>query len=211
MLSLLFPSFCKLLGWCIDEVRSKTSEQIRALHNQRNHRTNHSSAVLSGEYFLLSGSRSQSSPPTYATLSSSLILPVSDLVASTDRSGWVQEFAQPFDHPDFFAILNNQQVILEYCSSTTPNTIFCFIRVKNLAYNKCIIVNYTINSSNTFSAYATFVPHSSDGDTDMFSVKLCIEPPTIGDRLKFLVRYHVTDNEYIDNNGGTFYSLLYTA
>lgn len=84
------------------------------------------------------------------------------------------------------------------------------IRVKNIAYEKCVSVRYTFNAWQSFEEeVAKYIPGASTEDADSFFFH--IRPPkTTADRkMEFAIRYRVCGSEYWDNNFGDNYRLVY--
>lgn len=147
-------------------------------------------------------------------LSNGIISAGSDLL--TPSNNWpvlVPEFVQPFTQFNFLERVRQQKVCLESCvvSSIGNNlSIDCIIRVQNIAFEKVIMVRYTSNNWLTWlDSLASFIPNSSDGQTDKFSVKFYIKSLCKGQRVKFAIKYLANSTEYWDNNLGIDYCLLY--
>ena len=90
------------------------------------------------------------------------------------------------------------------------STIDCIIRVLNVSFEKTIKVRYTANNWDTWlNARASYIPNSSDGQTDKFFVRFDIRSMTKGQRVKFVTYCLVNaEEEYLDNNFGIEYCLL---
>lgn len=136
--------------------------------------------------------------------------------AGSDLVNWpilVPEFVQPFTQYNFLERVRSQKVCLESCvvSSIGNNlSIDCIIRVLNVSFEKMIMVRHTANNWGTWlDALASYIPNSSDGQTDKFSVKFYLKSLTKGQRVKFAIIYLVNAEEYWDNNLGIDYCLLY--
>ncbi|XP_066541382.1 protein phosphatase 1 regulatory subunit 3E [Hoplias malabaricus] len=117
-------------------------------------------------------------------------------------------FTNPCTSPNFMKRVKELHVSLERVDADE----FCLsglVRVLNVAFEKSVLLRYTLNSWATFvDAPASYVPHSSDGFTDKFSFK--IVTPTFlaaGGTLQFAIKYVVDDHEYWDNNGGDNYKV----
>lgn len=147
-------------------------------------------------------------------LSNGILSAGSDLI--TPAGNWpilVPEFVQPFTQYNFLERVRSQKVCLESCivSSIGNNlSIDCIIRVLNISFEKTIKVRHTTNNWGTWlDALASYIPNSSDGQTDKFSVKFYIKSLTKGQRVKFAIIYQVNAEEHWDNNWGGDYCLLY--
>ena len=125
----------------------------------------------------------------------------------------VPEFVQPFTQCNFLERVRLQNVCLESCvvSSIGSNlSVDCIIRVQNVSFEKVIMVRYTNNNWSTWlDSKASFIPNSSDGQTDKFSVKFYIKSLTRNQRVKFAIKYLAGYEEFWDNNLGKDYCLLY--
>jgi len=148
-------------------------------------------------------------------LSNGLISAGSDLL-TTPSGNWpvlVPEFVQPFTQFNFLERVRNQKVCLESCvvSSIGNNlSVDCIIRVQNVSFEKVIMVRYTNNNWQTWlDSLASYIPNSTDGQTDKFSVKFYIKSLTKGQRVKFAIKYLANSTEYWDNFYGHDYCLLY--
>lgn len=118
------------------------------------------------------------------------------------------EFTNPGTLPDFLDRVKKVKVLLENVESD-EFSLFGFVRVLNIAFEKSVSVRYTLNNWRTFmDILALYVPQSSDGVTDRFSFKLIV--PTFldnGGTLQFAIKYSVEGEEHWDNNYGKNYKV----
>ena len=107
--------------------------------------------------------------------------------------------------------LKAQKIILESClPEENSRSVSGCIRVKNLSYEKTIVVRYTLNDWLSYNeAYASYVYGSNDGHTDRFSFS--VKLPSffdVGSSIEFAIMYRMRDGtEYWDNNGGCNYRM----
>ncbi|XP_078400914.1 protein phosphatase 1 regulatory subunit 3E [Cetorhinus maximus] len=117
-------------------------------------------------------------------------------------------FANPGGSADFQQRLRLQRVCLESVS-TDQFSVLGVVRVRNLAYEKQVLVRYTLNQWRSFvDVAASHAAHWADSQTDTFSFKL-VAPVLLdtGGTLQFAVRYLVAGREYWDNNRGSDYQV----
>ncbi|XP_067854242.1 protein phosphatase 1 regulatory subunit 3E isoform X2 [Heptranchias perlo] len=117
-------------------------------------------------------------------------------------------FSNPGSRPDFLERVRQGYVCLESIS-TDHFSILGVVRVFNLAYEKEVMVRYTLNQWTSFvDIAASYTAHSADGLTDTFSFKL-VTPVFLdmGGTLQFAIRYSVAEQEYWDNNNGSDYQV----
>lgn len=133
-----------------------------------------------------------------------------DIMDTEEPSGsFVPLFEQPGALPDFWARLRNQRVCLE---SVVPSgaVAHSVIRVMNVAFEKLVVLRYSVDSWKSFKDIrATFLPSSSDGFSDRFAADVRLESPTPGTIVQMCIKYVVGGVEYWDNNGGANYWLEY--
>ena len=87
--------------------------------------------------------------------------------------------------------------------------VFGTIRVKNLAFDKTVVVRHTSNDWKTQSdLQATYITGSSNGNMDRFSFTLII-PDGVqpGSRVQFAVNFRSEAGDFWDNNDGRNYSI----
>ncbi|XP_067905204.1 protein phosphatase 1 regulatory subunit 3E [Heterodontus francisci] len=117
-------------------------------------------------------------------------------------------FTNPCDSPHFQQRVWLDRVCLESIA-TDQFSILGVIRVLNIAYEKQVVVRYTLNQWNSFiDLAACYTAHSEGSQTDTFSFKL-IAPVFLdaGGTLQFAIRYLVAGQEYWDNNKGSDYQV----
>uniref|UniRef100_UPI00398E95BB protein phosphatase 1 regulatory subunit 3E n=1 Tax=Pristiophorus japonicus TaxID=55135 RepID=UPI00398E95BB len=122
------------------------------------------------------------------------------------------QFVNPGSRPDFLEQVRLARVCLEGIS-TDQFSILGTVRVSNLAYEKQVVVRYTLNQwTSSVDIAASYTAQAPDGQTDFFSFKL-VTPVflDVGGTLQFAIRYTVAGQEYWDNNGGSNYQLLLLA
>ncbi|KAL4642082.1 protein phosphatase 1 regulatory subunit 3E-like [Arapaima gigas] len=118
------------------------------------------------------------------------------------------QFANPGESPGFLEKVREQKVCLERVD-TDEFSLSGFVRVLNVAFEKNVLLRYTLNNWVTFfDVPASYVPQSSDGFTDKFSFKI-ITPTFLesGGGLQFAVKYSVGGDEFWDNNHGNNYKV----
>lgn len=115
-------------------------------------------------------------------------------------------FAQPGTEPDFFDRVRSQKVCLESLRSER-RTLHGVVRVSNIAYEKSVSVRWTVDKwQNCHESRATYIPCSSDGQTDSFA----FEMPVNGEDVEFAIRYQCNGQEHWDNNKGRNYVVCST-
>lgn len=115
-------------------------------------------------------------------------------------------FTNPGSLPDFLDRVSAVKVLLESVQAD-EFSLSGVVRVLNLAFEKTVYLRYTLNNWTTFvDILASYVPHSSDGQTDKFSFKI-ITPTFLefGGTLQFAIKYSVVEGEFWDNNNGNNY------
>lgn len=115
-------------------------------------------------------------------------------------------FTNPGSLPDFLDRVIAAKVLLESVQADECS-LSGTARVLNLAFEKRVYLRYTLNNWTTFmDILASYVSHSSDGQTDKFSFKI-ITPTFLefGGTLQFAIKYCVEGGEFWDNNNGNNY------
>ncbi|XP_023666656.1 protein phosphatase 1 regulatory subunit 3E [Paramormyrops kingsleyae] len=118
------------------------------------------------------------------------------------------QFVNPGQLPGFMEKVQEVKVLLESVE-TDEFSMSGVVRVLNLAFEKSVLLRYTLNNWLTFfDVQASYVPRSSDGATDKFSFKI-ITPAFLetGGTLQFAIKYTVGGNEFWDNNKGNNYKV----
>ncbi|XP_028813052.1 protein phosphatase 1 regulatory subunit 3E [Denticeps clupeoides] len=118
------------------------------------------------------------------------------------------QFTNPGTLPGFVGRVKEAKVMLE-CVETDDFSLSGTVRVLNVAFEKKVLLRYTLNNWITFmDTSASYLPNSSDGVTDRFSFKI-ITPTFLetGGTLQFAVRYCVDGEEFWDNNNGNNYKV----
>ncbi|KAG0420854.1 hypothetical protein HPB47_003238 [Ixodes persulcatus] len=114
-------------------------------------------------------------------------------------------FAQPGASSEFLTRLTAQKVCLESVV-VTGCAIHAVIRVLNVAFEKLVILRYSLDQWRSFcDLRAVYLPGSSDGLSDRFGVDLYLSENCARPMVQMCVRYVVGDREFWDNNGGTNY------
>ncbi|XP_036400435.1 protein phosphatase 1 regulatory subunit 3E-like [Megalops cyprinoides] len=117
-------------------------------------------------------------------------------------------FVNPGQFPGFLEKVQKMKVLLESVE-TDEFSLSGSVRVLNLAFEKTVILRYSLNNWLTFlDILASYVPDSSDGVTDKFSFKI-ITPTFLesGSSLQFAIKYCVGGEEFWDNNNGNNYKV----
>ncbi|TRY55720.1 hypothetical protein DNTS_010289 [Danionella cerebrum] len=115
-------------------------------------------------------------------------------------------FTNPGSLPDFPSRVSAAKVSLESVQAD-EFSLAGLVRVLNLAFEKSVHLRYTLNNWSSFTdSLASYVPNSSDGQTDQFSFKI-ITPSFLefGGTLQFAIKYCVGGCEFWDNNSGDNY------
>ncbi|XP_072926475.1 protein phosphatase 1 regulatory subunit 3D [Hemitrygon akajei] len=118
-------------------------------------------------------------------------------------------FSNPVSCPGFLERVRTDKVCLE-SFSTDQFSILGLIRVSNIAFEKQVVVRYTLNQWTSFvDIVASHSSHSPDGQTDNFFFKL-ITPLFLdmGGTMQFAIRYLVAGQEFWDNNKGLNYHVV---
>ena len=106
--------------------------------------------------------------------------------------------------------VRDEKVVLENCLVNDAELIVSgTVRVANIAFNKQVVVRYTVNQWATFTdVYASYVQNSNDGVTDRFSFTLNIPSYFAeGSKLSFAIVYRANGQEFWDSNGGANYTV----
>uniref|UniRef100_A0A3Q3FMC4 CBM21 domain-containing protein n=1 Tax=Kryptolebias marmoratus TaxID=37003 RepID=A0A3Q3FMC4_KRYMA len=118
------------------------------------------------------------------------------------------QFTNPGTLPGFEQKVREVKVLLETVE-TDEFSLSGFVRVLNMAFEKSVSLRYSLNNWITFmDSLATYVPDSSNGDTDKFCFKIVM--PTYldnGGTLQFAIKYCVGGQEFWDNNNGNNYKV----
>ncbi|XP_064175209.1 uncharacterized protein LOC135245829 [Anguilla rostrata] len=122
------------------------------------------------------------------------------------------QFSVPASAAELLAKLQAQRCELE-CVELLPGTTTLrgTVRVLNLSYDKRVRVRTTLDGWGThFDLPASFIPGSSDGETDRFAFSLELSPPVPpeGVRVEFCLRYETPLGTFWANNSGMNYVLL---
>ena len=120
-------------------------------------------------------------------------------------------FSQPAMSRNFAERVAERRVSLETCL-VAPDSIDGVVRVANLAFEKHVVVRYTLNGWLTFSdVRASYVHGSSNGGTDQFRFSIAL-PHTfgiIGNAVEFSIKFEAGgsagDCVYWDSNYGANY------
>ncbi|XP_051884328.1 protein phosphatase 1 regulatory subunit 3D [Pristis pectinata] len=118
-------------------------------------------------------------------------------------------FSNPASCPGFLERVRRDKVCLESIS-TDQFSLLGLIRVSNVAYEKQVVVRYTLNQWTSYvDIGASHSAHSADGQTDTFCFKL-VTPLFLdtGGTLQFAIRYSVAGQEFWDNNKGLDYQVV---
>lgn len=118
------------------------------------------------------------------------------------------QFTNPGTLPDFEQKVREVNVLLETVEAD-EFSLSGFVRVLNLAFEKSVSLRYSLNNWITFmDSLASYVPNSSDGDTDKFCFKIVMPTyPDNGGTLQFAIKYCVGGQEFWDNNNGNNYKV----
>lgn len=137
------------------------------------------------------------------------------LSAKAENNAWEAKFVQPAsDYLTFRKKLDENSVCLEnVIIRESEQCLVGTVKVKNLAYDKEIVVRTTSDNWNTHEdVHCTFVEQPG-GNTynsaflkhlyDTFRFRLTLPPKS--NNIQFCVRYSIHDSEYWDNNDGKNY------
>ncbi|XP_078066703.1 protein phosphatase 1 regulatory subunit 3E [Mustelus asterias] len=117
-------------------------------------------------------------------------------------------FSNPASRPDFQQRVRKNRVCLESIC-TDQFSVAGLVRVWNLAYEKQVLVRYSLDHWRShMDLAASHSAHSPDSQTDTFSFKL-VAPVFLeaGGTLQFAIRYRVAGQEFWDNNRGSDYQV----
>uniref|UniRef100_A0A8C9T295 Protein phosphatase 1 regulatory subunit 3E n=1 Tax=Scleropages formosus TaxID=113540 RepID=A0A8C9T295_SCLFO len=119
------------------------------------------------------------------------------------------QFENPGEAPGFLERVRELRVCLERADAD-EFSLSGLVRVLNVAFEKRVLLRYTLNNWVTFfDVPACYVPQSSDGFTDQFSFKIItpafLESGGGGTLLQFAIKYSVGGDEFWDNNHGNNY------
>lgn len=118
------------------------------------------------------------------------------------------QFTNPGTLPGFDQRVREVKVMLESVE-TDEFSLSGIVRVLNLAFEKSVLLRYSLNNWITFmDSLASYVPCSSDGVTDRFRFKI-VTPTYLdsGGTLQFAIKYCVGGEEFWDNNNGNNYKV----
>lgn len=117
-------------------------------------------------------------------------------------------FTNPGTLPGFEQKVREVKVMLESVE-VDEFSLSGFVRVLNLAFEKSVSLRYSLNNWITcMDSLASYVPDSSEGDTDKFCFKIVM--PTYldnGGTFQFAIKYCVGGQEFWDNNNGNNYKV----
>ncbi|XP_069549715.1 protein phosphatase 1 regulatory subunit 3E [Brachyistius frenatus] len=118
------------------------------------------------------------------------------------------QFTNPGTLPGFEQKVREVKVLLDTVEAD-EFSLSGFVRVLNLAFEKSVFLRYSLNNWITFmDSLASYVPNSSDGDTDKFCFKIVMPTyPENGGALQFAIKYCVGGREFWDNNNGNNYKV----
>lgn len=134
--------------------------------------------------------------------------PQSKIAIVQNKYVLVPQFEQPGSDASFINKVKDQKVCLE-------NVIIIdlqltgIVRTSNLHFKKVVMVRYTTDSWKSFYDHpARYVEGSSDTVTDKFTFTIHPRHMKPGDKLTFVLKYEVLDQEFWDNNNSNNYTLL---
>lgn len=145
-----------------------------------------------------------SDKPTDRTPSS----PQSKIDLTHDEYVLVPQFEQPVSDAKFINRVKDQKVCLENVI-VLDLQVTGVVRISNLDFKKVVLVRYT--TDNWISVQenpAKYVEGSSDSVTDKFTFILHPRHMKPGDKLIFVLKYEVLDQEFWDNNNSHNYTLV---
>uniref|UniRef100_A0A8D2ZIV5 Protein phosphatase 1 regulatory subunit n=1 Tax=Scophthalmus maximus TaxID=52904 RepID=A0A8D2ZIV5_SCOMX len=118
------------------------------------------------------------------------------------------QFTNPGTLPGFGQKVREVKVLLESVEAD-EFSLSGFVRVLNLAFEKSVSLRYSLNNWMTcMDSLASYVPDSSEGDTDKFRFKVVVPAyPDNGGALQFAIKYCVGGQEFWDNNNGNNYKV----
>lgn len=127
------------------------------------------------------------------------------------------QFTNPGSLPGFEQKVREVKVMLESVEAD-EFSMSGMVRVLNLAFEKSVSLRYSLNNWITFmDSLASYVPSSSDGNTDRFRFKIVMPTyldggtgtgtGTGGTTLQFAIKYCVGGQEFWDNNHGNNYKV----
>ncbi|KAI4830912.1 hypothetical protein KUCAC02_002513 [Chaenocephalus aceratus] len=118
------------------------------------------------------------------------------------------QFTNPGTLPEFELRVREVKVLLETVETDEYN-LSGVVRVLNMAFEKSVSLRYSLNNWITFmDSLASYVPNSTNGDTDKFRFKIIM--PTYldnGGTFQFAIKYCVGGQEFWDNNNGINYKV----
>ncbi|XP_056425519.1 protein phosphatase 1 regulatory subunit 3B [Hyla sarda] len=132
-------------------------------------------------------------------------------LTTLEKEHLVLDFAQPAaDYLDFRNRLQTEYVCLENCM-LKERSLVGTVKVKNLAFQKCVKIRMTCNSWRTFTdhecQYVKDTYAGSDRDTFSFDIVL---PDDIHaqERIEFAVYFECSGKMYWDSNKGQNYRII---
>ncbi|GBM80908.1 Glycogen-binding subunit 76A [Araneus ventricosus] len=125
-----------------------------------------------------------------------------------DKYVLVPQFEQPVSDANFINRVKDQKVCLENVI-VLDLKVTGIARISNLHYKKVVLVRYTTDDwISVLEHPAKYVEGSSDTVTDKFAFTIHPRHMKPGDKLIFVVKYEVLDQEFWDNNNSNNYTLL---
>ena len=138
--------------------------------------------------------------------------PADDEVASRDQVRLEANFTPPAAHYLAFRSAVETRFVSLANVIIKSRGVLGTVRVKNISFEKSVVVRYTFDGWATHSDVAA--THQPDDDYRFDTFTFLIDcPPSRppGTRLHFAVRYSVAGADYWDSNGGDNYEVVYVA
>lgn len=112
-----------------------------------------------------------------------------------------------FCEEEFNAKVNKQMVALEKSDyDSKDNKITGLVRVKNLAYEKRVVIRYSFSDwaeySEKSAEWEESIGESGRPETDRFRFEIPLTAPNQCGSVRFAVRYDVAGLTFWDNSGG---------
>lgn len=127
----------------------------------------------------------------------------------TSRPAQLLNFTTIIPYKKIVERVNTWNVCLE-CMVCYSFGMYGRIRVRNLTFEKCIIVRYTFDGWRSIEdIIATFIPGASNTTTDTFFFHILPPKRDVERKMEFAICYRVCGCEYWDNNFGDNYRLIY--
>ena len=102
---------------------------------------------------------------------------------------------------------NNVSLEKTFCNK---NGVYGRIRVKNIKYEKEVMVRYTLDSWATYKEQiASYILGGSVDNTDTFFFHVTLPSSNLEQKMEFALRYKVNGQTHWDNNFGDNYRLLH--